>query len=352
MLAPQSLRKPANWQDLEMLAKMLFGEIWEDPDIQKNGRNGQQQYGVDIIGMPKGVDGYYGIQCKGKDEYTHQPFTTKDVEKAIAQALHFTPPLVKFYLITTANKNAVIEAFARERNLQHKRRGLFGIQLYCWEDLVDLIDQNPRTYSWYVHQKQFATKSSVVLTFDDDTDKTLCRPKFEKSEETQKPTVVINGNRIPMPKYMNHCVNHGYCPLRIKVKNTGSVPLFDYNIHLLFNGKITGIRDSNVSGGLLAYSNEMTSPINWLSKNSIKILPQYPTIVPGDVFLSAPFYINVPHQEKKLTIEWALLSRDYNQSGTLQVFFEHILVKKDENIITEHLFPDGEEDVEDYCVGW
>ena len=68
MLAPKSLRKPSNWQDFESLCKKLWGEIWNCPEIKKNGRSGQIQLGVDIYGVPAGKSRYCGIQCKAKDE--------------------------------------------------------------------------------------------------------------------------------------------------------------------------------------------------------------------------------------------------------------------------------------------
>ena len=72
MIAPTQIRKPENWQDFEKLCKKLWGEIWNCPDtIKRNGRLGQSQRGVDVYGIPKGESHYYGIQCKGKNDYTN-----------------------------------------------------------------------------------------------------------------------------------------------------------------------------------------------------------------------------------------------------------------------------------------
>ena len=82
MKASKTLRKPKNWQDFETLCKKLWGEIWQCPEIQKNGRLGQNQNGVDIYGKPKGEDEYYGIQCKGK-EYTSQSISQSNSKQVI-----------------------------------------------------------------------------------------------------------------------------------------------------------------------------------------------------------------------------------------------------------------------------
>lgn len=60
MIAPTQIRPPENWQDFELLCKIV-GEIWNCPDIiKRNGRSGQKQCGVDIYGTPNGSTEYYG----------------------------------------------------------------------------------------------------------------------------------------------------------------------------------------------------------------------------------------------------------------------------------------------------
>ena len=65
----------------------MWGEIWKrEETIQRNGRQGQKQDGVDVYGMPQGTACYYGIQCKGKDEYTHAQLTKNEINREIEKA--------------------------------------------------------------------------------------------------------------------------------------------------------------------------------------------------------------------------------------------------------------------------
>ena len=59
----KTLRKPSNWQDFEKLCWMLWREEWQCQDLIKNGRNGQNQHGVDLSGQKNGETEYSGIQC-------------------------------------------------------------------------------------------------------------------------------------------------------------------------------------------------------------------------------------------------------------------------------------------------
>jgi len=139
MKATLTLRRPAHWQDFETLCKKLWGEIWNCPTIRKNGRSGNKQHGVDVYGIPAGEMQYYGIQCKGKDEYTNKQYSESEITEEIENAKKFSPPLKAFYLTTTAVKNADIERYVREKNIENIKIGLFSIEIFSWEDIVELL---------------------------------------------------------------------------------------------------------------------------------------------------------------------------------------------------------------------
>ena len=134
-----------------------------------NGRQGQDQFGVDIFGVPTGESAYYGIQCKGKSEYNdnHPQFTKKELLGEIEKAKKFEPPLKKLYFATTALNDSKIQTFVRQKNLENINAGLFEIHLFCWESIVNLIDENQRTHDWYVKNKKYKTSQSVSVTFGD-----------------------------------------------------------------------------------------------------------------------------------------------------------------------------------------
>lgn len=126
MQALTQIKSPENWQDFETLCKKLWLEIWNCSDtIKENGRSGQNQYGVDVYGAPNNGIEYYGIQCKGKDNYIHSQLTTKEIDEEIQKAENFKPSLKMFYFVTTAVKDAKIEEYIRLKNVKSRSRGGF-----------------------------------------------------------------------------------------------------------------------------------------------------------------------------------------------------------------------------------
>lgn len=161
MKISQTLPKPANWSDFEDLCKKLWGEIWECREIQKNGRSGQSQSGVDIYGIPKGEDGYYGIQCKGKNEYSREQLTENEINIEVEAAKSFEPPLKKLYIATTAQNDAKVQTHVRKLNIEHRIQGLFEVHIFGWESIVDLIFENQRAYESYSKSSNFRLESEL-----------------------------------------------------------------------------------------------------------------------------------------------------------------------------------------------
>lgn len=66
---------PKNWQDFELLCANLWKSEYGCYDINRHGRQGQKQHGVDVYGYINNGSEFFGIQCKGKDEYNHSQIT-------------------------------------------------------------------------------------------------------------------------------------------------------------------------------------------------------------------------------------------------------------------------------------
>jgi tetratricopeptide (TPR) repeat protein len=138
-MGPQQLdlSPPKNWQDFEDLCHALWEREWDCPTIQRNGRSGQKQRGVDIFGRPRGHDEFFGIQCKLKSGDTAGPpiLTRDEVEEEVAEAKGFAPPLKHLIIATTAPSDANIQVFVRELSERHGRLGLFQIDVMAWPEI-------------------------------------------------------------------------------------------------------------------------------------------------------------------------------------------------------------------------
>jgi hypothetical protein len=128
---------PTNPQDFENLCHAIWECEWSCPTIQRNGRSGQKQRGVDIFGQPHGDSRYHGIQCKVKsgDTAGRPTLTRSEIDHEVAEAKFFEPALARLIIATTAPQDAALQQYARELSEQHARAGLFPVAVLAWPEI-------------------------------------------------------------------------------------------------------------------------------------------------------------------------------------------------------------------------
>jgi hypothetical protein len=326
MKTSKQLRKPENWPDFESLCKKLWGEIWSCPEIKKNGRQGQAQHGVDVYGIPNFDSEYYGIQCKGKDEYTYKQLTKDEIDSELKKALDFKPKLKKLYFATTANKDAVIEEYIREKNIEFKGKNLFEVHLYSWEDIVDLIDENKTTHDWYLKSQNFKINQSCRLTFHDNTEEITIKVPFQKNFTEYKQKIIPENSglssfisqqqrinemfSVKHTSVFDRSINHSWCQFYFRLHNTGNSPIEEYKIFLEFNGDFESIDTVTKRGGLFATRINYTynTFINGENKTG-KIVPESTILVGEDSVRFDYIAIKPIHKPRIINIHWKLVSK-------------------------------------------
>ena len=132
-----NLFPPANWDDFEELCYSLWMSIWGDPSAHRNGRQGQDQDGVDIYGIAPFDNLYTGIQCKGKNTNYGSRLTKDELKKECKKAKSFIPSLGTFILATTSPRDAKIQELCRV--LSHKMKYGFKVDTWFWDDIKEEI---------------------------------------------------------------------------------------------------------------------------------------------------------------------------------------------------------------------
>lgn len=370
MEASKNLRRPTNWQDFETLCKKLWGEIWNCPEIKKNGRNGQTQHGVDVYGMPFDDDQYYGIQCKGKDEYTNKQFTKDNIIEEIEMAKLFQPTLKKLYFATTALKDAGIEEFVRKKNIDNKAKRLFEVHIFSWEDIVDLIDENKQTHDWYVKSQNFKTTRRVSVTFQDNLTELTLTPKFKRivTHYTQKKNSAVpyNNSLTALMQYEKRFstigvgntsmsgtkVNLSYSHLYFQIHNTGLATLEEFKMFFEFNGEVQDLKETNeeYTGFPLIRptSHYRTDVTLWTESMSGKVVPKKSILVGDDEFTSDDIFLKPFPKNYEILVRWKLISKDFKDEGTLKLIIKPDFERKYNEVLVEDPLEVGFKESDDF----
>ncbi len=122
---PQQIAPLKTWDEFEDLCLALFQKEWQNPLVQKHGRRGQAQNGVDVFGQNQ-LDGgkWYGVQCKGKDANFGGKLTTAEIDEELEKADTFTPKLAHWIIVATAAVDVKLQAHARTLTDRRKAAGL------------------------------------------------------------------------------------------------------------------------------------------------------------------------------------------------------------------------------------
>ncbi|WP_455093779.1 hypothetical protein [Prevotella histicola] len=359
------LRKPENWQDFERLCKVLWGEIWECPDtIKRNGRQGQAQKGVDVYGVKKGECAYRGIQCKGKDDYTNSQLTESEIDNEIAKALLFTPKLKSFYFATTANKDVHIEEYIRKKNLESISNGGFEIDIFAWEDIVDLIEAHRNTYNWFLNNCSYKDVSDVEVFIGGEKEHTIFPEYYRITKEYHlKPQELswLSEESLKLIQANSHFMNlndvlyppskHDYrwCTISINIYNTGKTVIEDYklsiiiemenvleisdkfryyNSRLMDQAAVAQINARKDAQREVFESTEYCNVIEYRPKDRILVQDDHRT-----------FKIAVKPKDNVQSIEvmWVLYSRNYRKEGELILNVEPKFEDKKEKVEVDNI---------------
>ncbi len=359
MIAPTQIRKPENWQDFEKLCKKLWGEIWNcSNSIKRNGRSGQSQCGVDVYGLPINETAYYGIQCKGKDDYSKSKLSEKEIDIEIKKAQNFSPPLKSLIFATTADKDVAIEQYIREKNIEHISRGQFSIDVFSWSDIVDLLEEHRDTYNWYINNCQYKDASDVEVLIKGKnefeiypqyfrtTRKYKKKPELNpylnpllgqikgigdinKLSELMNTKAFVNPN-ILLPWNQKSKIDYRWCTIPITVKNIGSTVIEDYKLEFIFDGeKVAKLDDkySPLSGWpfldqaiVAAENREMQKRREVFEsseyRNLIEFRPLNTTLV-QDELRTIKIGIKPKDGVDEIFVHWILKSRNYKKEGDL-----------------------------------
>jgi len=326
----KTMSKPENWQDFESLCKKLWGEIWKCRSIKKNGRSGQVQNGVDIYGIPTGSENYWGIQCKGKDEYSHAQLTIEEIDSEIEKAKTFTPSLECFLFTTTANKDANIEQHIRCKNLELKKQGFFSLDIYSWEDIVDLIEENKTVYDWYLQGNLHKYNHNISLIINGNDKEIILKPSFIKYKIK---TIIeqINNKFYFEPERYYYSREHdlSYVQLDINLINSGDTALEYYKLFINFDDERAFFKAKNyrVLGGVL----EIPKPnnYNYEDRNLSHFCDEtHPILVPHDA-INMTIFLKLPPENFSFPIKYKFISKYYNCTGEIECTIQPEIEEKE-----------------------
>ena len=152
------LPKPTNEDAFETLCLDAWRYRLNTIAVQKNGRRGQAQNGVDLVGRDL-TGRLIAIQCKLLIQ--RPSITCAELAAEAVKAAAFRPALSEFWLAYSGARDQALQERARQLTDDNARRGLFQVGVYSWSELEEDVQRHPIILE--LNFPQFAGHSRVTF---------------------------------------------------------------------------------------------------------------------------------------------------------------------------------------------
>src|ERR1044072_1930377 len=129
--------QPPNEDAFEDFCLYLLRRHWNSAQVDRFGHRGEGQHGVDLIDQ-SGSTPLRAAQCKHHMGLKTLP--PAELRAEVEKAKNFPRRLGLYVVLTTAKKSTETDLAVVDINEEHKRTGLFSVELLTWEGIERLLD--------------------------------------------------------------------------------------------------------------------------------------------------------------------------------------------------------------------
>lgn len=326
--------KPKNWQDFEVLCSHLWKEVFHCYDINRHGRQGQRQNGVDIYGYINNSSDLFGIQCKGKDDYNHVQITEQEIEEEINKVLQFAPKLSLFIFATTTKRDKSIQEYIRQKDQTIFASYGMHISIKFWDCIEELLEFHVSVRDWYEGSFSNFHDAEIKELLDTET----LTPVFHKvTRHFMVPDPSLSKFGISTFMSINSpitdifhrrpSVNHTWCEFSLVLSNTGNCIIEDYNIDFEFSDlevrAVSNMNDRYTNNLLDLEANRIKKEheeLHHCSNDDFSLYfePKNKVLVQKDERVIR-IGLFPRHDINEIHIKWKLLARDFDKEGIVTI---------------------------------
>lgn len=290
-----------------------------------HGRSGQAQQGVDIYGHNNGDCEYSGVQCKRYDTISETI-----IDDEIHNAKAFQPQLKHLIIATTAQRDAKIEKIVRQKDVENRQKRLFGISIVEWEDIVDILEQNPPLLNWYENSIGIGTPKTIKVFFSDGNEETIIRPRFKEKIYYHKNAYAAKNSNVPAHQYpvypfmqqievVTGSINHSFVPIELRIDNIGMIEIKPISLIFIFPTNVT-IDSTNEKYNMPHLSVSPNHTI--IDTQTHQVHYKTDSLLPSRYGLLSKVYVRPDPSVKEFEIEWDFSSESFTNKGILKVRVE------------------------------
>lgn len=130
--------KPVEWNAFEDIVCDVFARKYQNLNLQRYGRSGQRQHGVDIAGYT--VRGLLGVQCKHRPRADIQ---TAEIDDEVQESASFSPGLAEYVIATSADRDVKSHSHVLDIARLRESAGTYIVSIKYWDDICNWLAEYP-----------------------------------------------------------------------------------------------------------------------------------------------------------------------------------------------------------------
>ena len=135
---PYSINPPESEVVFEELCLAVLKRHWNRSGLERFGKKGEEQFGVDIFDT-LGESPMYGAQCKLKE--ASKSLEPAEIRAEVEKAGGFPAKLDHYGIMTTGKVSGTAQLTIQQINRKHRAAGSFTVELFTWDKITKLLRQ-------------------------------------------------------------------------------------------------------------------------------------------------------------------------------------------------------------------
>ena len=141
--------KPKSEDTFEDIVCDVYSREFQNPNLQRYGRSGQKQDGIDIVGIVMAGINYsinklVAIQCKNHIKRMGNAQLKKEITDEIEEfEKNSNLEIDRYIFATSADTSKPVQDFVLSLNEQRSKEGKFLIDIVFWDDITKKLDNYP-----------------------------------------------------------------------------------------------------------------------------------------------------------------------------------------------------------------
>jgi tetratricopeptide (TPR) repeat protein len=131
---------PRNPEEFRRLCLKLLRRHWQAPGLERFQEAGDRELGIDLLEI-SGRQRLLAARCDLRER--REPPGLAELRRLADRAASFDLPLGHFVIASTAWRSKALQRAVLELNRENRSADLFTIEVLCWDDIEELLDEYP-----------------------------------------------------------------------------------------------------------------------------------------------------------------------------------------------------------------